>query len=353
MSVATLNTARSTVYAGTTTGTSPSAPRQRPGLPSGRVLVTGAAGFLGTHLCRRLRSQDVEVVGVDNFATGSPRSLAPLANDPGFTFLRGDVSDGLAVDGPFSVIFHLASPASPRDYARLPVQTLRAGAQGTEHGLNLAEKTGARFVLASSSEVYGDPAVHPQSETYWGHVNPIGPRSVYDESKRYAEALATAYRQAGRAEVAIARIFNTYGPGMRPGDGRAVPTFARQAAAGQPITVAGDGTQTRSLCFVDDTIDALLALATTGTHEPVNLGNPHEVTMLALAETIRALTGSSSPITFVPLPADDPVRRCPDITRARTLLRWSPRIDLAEGLRRTLLGDGLPVREADGLDGAR
>jgi dTDP-glucose 4,6-dehydratase len=320
----------------------------------GRAVVTGAAGFLGSHLCRRLRERGVEVVGVDNFATGTAENLAPLTGDPGFALIRADVCDGLSVSGPISVIFHLASPASPRDYARLPLQTLRAGAQGTEHGLELAEKAGARFVLASSSEVYGDPLAHPQIESYWGNVNPVGPRSVYDEAKRYAEALATTYHEIGRADTAIARIFNTYGPGMRSDDGRAVPTFAHQAAAHEPITVAGDGTQTRSLCFVDDTVEGLLALAASTIAGPVNLGNPHEITMLALAETIRTLTGSSSPIIHVPLPVDDPARRCPDITLARTLLSWHPRVQLAEGLCRTLAGYGLPVvQPAGGSGGAR
>lgn len=328
--------------------------RQETATIVGRVVVTGAAGFLGSHLCRRLRERGTEVIGVDNFATSSTHSLADLADDPGFLLVRADVSEDLNIDGQISVIFHLASPASPLDYARLPLQTLRAGAQGTEHGLDLAEKTGARFVLASSSEVYGDPQVHPQVESYWGNVNPVGPRSVYDEAKRYAEALATAYRDNGRADTAIARIFNTYGPGMRRDDGRAVPTFAHQAAAHEPITVAGDGMQTRSLCFVEDTVNGLLALAASDIAGPVNLGNPHEITMLELAETIRALCGSSSPIAHVPLPVDDPTRRCPDITRARTLLGWHPQVELAEGLCQTLAAYGLPVAESVGrADGAR
>lgn len=301
-----------------------------------RALVTGGAGFVGSHLCQRLVQLGADVVAVDNLSTGDTGNLAWSRPGDRFSFRRHDVLQPLTLDGTLDFVLHLASPASPRDYTRLPWETLRAGAAGTQHALDLAAEKEARFLLASSSEVYGDPLVHPQPETYWGNANPVGPRSVYDEAKRYAEALVACYQRLGRADAAIARIFNTYGPRMRLDDGRAVPTFAGQAQAGQPITVAGDGSQTRSLCFVDDTVAGLLALAASDQAGPVNIGNPHETSVLRVAETVRDLAGSVSPIVFVARPVDDPSRRCPDITLARRALGWEPRVHLLDGLRRTL-----------------
>ncbi len=301
-----------------------------------RVLVTGAAGFLGSHLCERLVGFGADVVGVDNLCTGRLVNLARLDGHPRFELRLQDVTQPMTLLGDIDWIFHLASPASPRDYLRLPVETLSAGAIGTSNLLKLAGEKGSRFVLASTSEVYGDPGEHPQRESYNGNVNPVGPRSVYDEAKRFAEALTAAYRRERRADAAIVRIFNTYGPRMRPDDGRAVPEFVRQARDGVPLTVAGDGSQTRSLCFVSDLVDGLLAVATHDTAGPVNLGNSQEISMLALARTIRQICGSTSPIEFVARPVDDPARRCPDVSMARCVLGWSPRVDLGDGLRRTI-----------------
>lgn len=301
-----------------------------------RAVVTGGAGFLGSHLCRRLLADGYEVICVDNLLTGSKENIEELAGTAGFHFIEADVCDTLPVGPPVAVVAHLASPASPRDYAAYPTETLRVGSAGTDRALRLAQEAGARFLLASTSEVYGDPLVHPQPEAYWGNVNPVGPRSVYDEAKRYAEALTAAYRAAFGTDTAIARIFNTYGPRMRRGDGRAVPAFIEQALSGTRLTVTGDGTQTRSLCYVDDLIDGLVRLVHSGLPGPVNIGNPHEITICELAATIAWLTGTHGAIEHIPRPADDPQRRCPDITQARECLGWAPRIPLEEGLWRTL-----------------
>jgi dTDP-glucose 4,6-dehydratase len=301
-----------------------------------RAVVTGGAGFVGSWLCERLVDLGTEVVCVDNLLTGSADNVRHLEARPGFTFLKEDVSDRLDVDGPVDAVLHLASPASPVHYLRMPIETMRAGSLGTMHALDLAETKGARFLLASTSEVYGDPLEHPQKESYWGNVNPIGPRSVYDESKRFAEALATAYRTERRLDTGIARIFNTFGPRMRLDDGRAIPAFMSQALRGEPVTVAGDGSQTRSLCFVEDTVDGLVALAASHETGPVNIGNGEEMTMLELAQRIIRLTGSSSEVVHTELPADDPKLRCPDTTLAREVLGWQPEVDVDEGLKRTL-----------------
>ncbi|MEA5361017.1 UDP-glucuronic acid decarboxylase family protein [Amycolatopsis sp., V23-08] len=300
-----------------------------------RAVVTGGAGFVGAHLCALLLAEGLEVIAVDNLVTAAPGSLDALRRDGRFRFARHDVTQPFTVDDRADVVFHLACPASPRDYLALPIETLRAGALGTEHALGLARRDGARFVLASTSEVYGDPLEHPQRESYWGNVNPIGPRSVYDEGKRYAEALTSAYRREHGVDTAIARIFNTYGPGMRAGDGRMIPAFLRQALAEEPLTVTGTGNQTRSICYVEDTVAGLLALARSAHPGPVNLGNPHELTVRQVAERIRALTGSASPIEFVDAMTDDPQRRCPDISLARDVLGWEPKIGADDGLRRT------------------
>ncbi|MGJ6968801.1 UDP-glucuronic acid decarboxylase family protein [Streptosporangium sp. G11] len=301
-----------------------------------RVVVTGGAGFVGSHLCERLVGAGAEVVCLDNFLTGSPRNVGHLVGSPAFRLVECDVTGFVQVPGPVDLVMHLASAASPVDYLRHPVETLKAGSLGTLHALGLARQKDARLVLASTSEVYGDPLEHPQRESYWGNVNPVGPRSVYDEAKRFAEALTTAYRTRHHTDTAIARIFNTYGPRMRPYDGRAVPTFVRQALRGEPITVAGDGGQTRSVCYVDDTVEGILALARADVAGPVNIGNPTELTVLALAETVRHLTGSESPIRFVGRPDDDPEVRRPDISLAASALGWRPRVDVIEGLRRTI-----------------
>ncbi|EIE98174.1 UDP-glucuronic acid decarboxylase family protein [Saccharomonospora glauca] len=302
------------------------------------VVVIGGAGFLGSHVCERLLRYGYRVTCVDSLITGSADNVSQLRHDRGFRFVELDVTRPLSEwpELPGGSVLHLASPASPKDYRRLPVETLRVGAIGTENALELASRHGARFLLASTSEVYGDPAEHPQSESYWGNVNPVGPRSVYDEAKRYAEALTLAYHRERGTDVAVARIFNTYGPRMRSGDGRLVPNFVTQALSGAALTVAGTGTQTRSLCYVDDTVSGLLALWRSDLTGPVNIGNPHELSVRHLAEEIRALTGTDSPITFIPGAVDDPRRRCPDITLARTALGWEPEIDLREGLRRTI-----------------
>jgi dTDP-glucose 4,6-dehydratase len=273
---------------------------------------------------------------VDNFATGSPGNVAHLAGTPGFRLVEHDITRPLAGCGVVDLVAHLASPASPRHYARLPIETLEVGASGTRHALELAEAHRARFLLASTSEVYGDPAEHPQRETYWGQVNPIGPRSVYDEAKRYAEALTAAWCRSRDGDVAIARIFNTYGPRMQPDDGRMIPTFIRQALAGEPLTIQGDGTQTRSVSYVDDTVRGLLALAGSAVPGPVNIGNPEELSVREVATRIRDLVGSDSPVEYVPAAVDDPRRRCPDITLARAVLGWTPEVTLHDGLRRTI-----------------
>jgi dTDP-glucose 4,6-dehydratase len=301
-----------------------------------RAVVTGGAGFLGSHLCERLVHQGVSVICMDNFLTGTPLNVAQLMGRPGFRVVECDLTGFVHVPGDVDLVLHLASAASPVDYLRLPVETLKVGGLGTLHALGLAREKRARFVLASTSEVYGDPLRHPQREDYWGNVNPVGPRSVYDEAKRYAEALTTAYRNSREVDTGIARIFNTYGPRMRPYDGRAIPTFIRQALAGEPLTVAGDGSQTRSICYVDDTVSGILALARSDHPGPVNIGNPAEGTILELAETIRELAGSRSPVTFVERPTDDPTVRCPDTTLARELLGWRPVVPSEEGLRRTI-----------------
>lgn len=316
-----------------------------------RVLVTGGAGFLGTHLCDQLLGAGVEVVSVDDLSTSPADGPTRLAEHPGCRFVQHDVCDpGLLdeVGSSFDVVFHLASAASPIDYQRRPVETLRTGSAGTATALEIAERGGARFILTSTSEVYGDPELHPQVETYWGNVNPVGPRSVYDEAKRYAEALTFAYHRLGRVEVGVARIFNTYGPGMRAEDGRMVPTFCYQALRGDPLTVSGTGLQTRSLCYVDDTIAGLLALAHNDFSGPVNIGNPTELTVLAAAELIRDLAASKSTIQFTPPATDDPQRRCPDITLARERLGWQPRVDYRTGLSTTLAWFRAQAQKADG-----
>jgi dTDP-glucose 4,6-dehydratase len=300
------------------------------------AVVTGGAGFLGSHLCDALIRSGATVLCVDNLTTGRMSNIDHLLECPGFRFHRTDITEGIDVAGPVDVVFHLACPASPRDYLRLPLQTLRVGALGTEHALELADRSGARFLLASTSEVYGDPACHPQPETYWGNVNPIGPRSVYDEAKRYSEALTMAYHREHGTDTAIARIFNVYGPRMRIDDGRVVPTFAAQTLAGRPITVTGDGRQTRSMSFVTDTVRGLCALAVSGLHIPVNIGSPDELSVLELAELIRELVGADVPIQHMPAPEDDPRRRCADISRAKSELGWQPVVSLADGLTETI-----------------
>jgi len=301
-----------------------------------RVLVTGVAGFLGSHLADRLLAGGYDVVGMDNFITGSPDNIAHLTGDARFTFFRHDVTNFTYVAGPLDGVFHFASPASPRDYLELPIQTLKVGSLGTHKALGLALAKQARFLLASTSEVYGDPLVHPQPEGYWGNVNPIGPRGVYDEAKRFAEALVMAYHRYHGVDTRIVRIFNTYGPRMRAHDGRVVSNFIVQALRGEPLTLYGDGSQTRSFCYVDDLIEGILRLFERGTSEPTNLGNPVEFTVAQLAEQVLALTGSSSKLVHEPLPEDDPKVRQPDIARARSSLGWEPRVQLDEGLRRTI-----------------
>jgi dTDP-glucose 4,6-dehydratase len=302
-----------------------------------RALVLGGSGFVGGHLCERLLAAGVEVLCVDDLSTSAPNAENLLRDHHGYRFVRHDITEPLTalVSPRIDTVFHLASPASPADYLRLPVHTLRTGALGTAHAIELAERCGARMVLTSTSEVYGDPLEHPQTETYWGNVNPIGPRSVYDEAKRFAEALTFAHRRQG-ADVGVARIFNTYGPRMRNDDGRMVPTFCGQALTGAPITVTGTGNQTRSLCYVDDTVDGLIALARSGVSGPVNIGNPHEVTVLHIAELIRDLAGGRSSIEFVAAVEDDPQRRCPDITVARAQLGWEPHVAYRDGLAQTV-----------------
>jgi dTDP-glucose 4,6-dehydratase len=300
------------------------------------AVVTGGAGFLGSHVCDYLLAKGHRIVCVDNLDTGSLQNIEHLRSPDQFVFVNHDVTEPFFLDEPVDFIFHLASPASPIDYLRLPLHTLKVGSYGTHHMLGLAKFKRARFLLASTSEVYGDPQVHPQPETYWGHVNPIGPRGVYDEAKRYAEALTMAYHRQQGVDTCIARIFNTYGPRMRPHDGRAIPTFMRQALENKPLTVFGDGSQTRSFCYVDDLIRGFYLLATSEEHLPVNLGNPREMTLLELAENVLRVTGAQSEIVFEALPVDDPQVRQPDITRATQILGWEPEVELEDGLRRTI-----------------
>ncbi len=301
-----------------------------------RAVVTGGAGFLGSHLCERLLADGCEVVALDNFLTGTPANVEHLLEHDRFRLIRCDVTEYVHVPGPVDQVLHFASPASPIDYLQLPIETLKVGSTGTLHALGLAKEKGARFVLASTSETYGDPQVHPQPETYWGNVNPIGPRGVYDEAKRYAEALTMAYRRTHGVDTAILRIFNTHGPRMRPNDGRAIPAFAIQALTGRPITVAGDGSQTRSIIYVDDLVEGIMRLLRTDLPGPVNIGNPREATVLEIAETIRTLAHSDSDIVFIPRPTDDPTVRQPDIALARRELGWEPQIGFEDGLLRTL-----------------
>ncbi|HEX4012043.1 MAG TPA: UDP-glucuronic acid decarboxylase family protein [Solirubrobacteraceae bacterium] len=308
-------------------------------------LVTGGAGFLGSHLCEELLRRGNRVICVDSLETGSLRNIAHI-RDSEFVHLNLDIIEPFFVEERVDFVYHLASPASPIDYLRLPLHTLKVGSYGTHHALGLAKQHRARFLTASTSEVYGDPQVHPQPETYWGHVNPIGPRGVYDEAKRYAEALVMAYHRQQGLDTAIIRIFNTYGPRMRPHDGRAIPTFLRQALQDRPITVFGDGSQTRSFCYVDDLIRGMIALAESGYHQPVNVGNPHEFTLLQLAETVIEVTGSKSQIVYEALPTDDPQVRQPDITLATKVLNWSPEVELRQGLQKTIERAG-----AEGLIG--
>jgi dTDP-glucose 4,6-dehydratase len=301
-----------------------------------RVVVTGAAGFIGSHLCESLLARGCDVLGMDNFITGSPDNLKTFWTDERFAFVKRNVTEYIHVDGPVDWVLHFASPASPLDYLELPIQTLKVGALGTHNALGLAKAKGARFLIASTSEVYGDPLVHPQREDYWGNVNPVGPRGVYDEAKRFAEAMTMAYHRVHSVDTRIVRIFNTFGPRMRLNDGRAIPAFMTQALTGAPLTVFGDGSQTRSFQYVSDLVEGLWRLMERGGSDPVNIGNPHEMTLLQLAERILRLAGSRSQIVFKPLPEDDPKVRQPDIGRARSLLAWEPRVDTEEGLRLTL-----------------
>ena len=300
-----------------------------------RVVLTGGAGFIGSHLVDRLLAEGAHVLCLDTLLTGRRENLRHI-DDPRFEFRQHDVTTHIDVDGPVDYVLHFASAASPVDYLAHPIKTLKAGALGTWVTLGLARAKGARFLIASTSEVYGDPQVAPQPETYWGNVNPVGPRGCYDEAKRFAEAMTMAYNRQHGVNTAIVRIFNSYGPSMRPDDGRVIPSFVAQALRGDPITVFGDGTQTRSFCYVTDLVDGIVRLMRTDAHDPVNLGNPHEITVLECARLILRLTRSASPIVFRPLPQDDPTRRCPDITRARTLLGWEPVVPLDEGLARTI-----------------
>jgi dTDP-glucose 4,6-dehydratase len=302
-----------------------------------RVVVLGGAGFVGSHLCERLLDDGAaSVVAVDNLITGNEENLRTLTGRPGFEFVKADIIEGIPVRGPLDYVFNMASPASPIDYAQLPLETLRVGSIGTENGLKLAEAHQAVFLMASTSEVYGDPLVHPQREDYWGNVNPIGPRSVYDEAKRYAEAITAAYGRSRGVQVRIVRIFNTYGPRMRLNDGRVVPAFVGQALRGEDFTVFGDGSQTRSFCYVRDLVDGLVRLMLSDETNPVNIGNPREMTIRQFAEAVRAAAGGGGKIIEKPLPKDDPKQRQPDITRARTLLGWEPKVPLEEGLKETI-----------------
>jgi dTDP-glucose 4,6-dehydratase len=299
------------------------------------VVITGAAGFIGSHLADALLDRGASVIGIDNLLTGATANIAHLANRD-FTFIKHDVTNYIYVEGPVDYVLHWASPASPIDYHELPIPTLKVGALGTHKALGLAKAKGATFVLASTSEVYGDPLEHPQKETYWGNVNPIGPRGVYDEAKRFAEAMTVAYNRYHGVNTKIVRIFNTYGPRMRIHDGRAVPEFISQALRGEELTIFGSGKQTRSFCYISDLVDGILRLMTSDVNDPVNIGNPHEMTIEEIAVAIKRLTGSSSPIGYRPLPVDDPKVRRPDITKARTLLGWEPKVSLEDGLARTI-----------------
>ncbi len=301
-----------------------------------RIVVTGAAGFLGSHLTDRLIAEGHQVVGLDNLVTGHTRNIAHLAGSPAFRFVHHDVTEYIYLEGPVDAILHFASPASPIDYLQIPIQTLKVGALGTHKALGLARAKKARFLLASTSEVYGDPLVHPQPESYWGNVNPVGPRGCYDEAKRFAEAMTVAYRSFHGVDTRIVRIFNTYGPRMRPNDGRIVPSLIGQALRGEPLTVFGDGSQTRSFCYASDLIDGIYRLLLSDAVDPVNIGNPTELTVMQFAETIKAITGTASTIIHKPLPVDDPKQRRPDITQARERLGWEPRVGLDEGLRQTI-----------------
>lgn len=301
-----------------------------------RILITGAAGFLGSHLADRFLAAGDEVIGVDNFLTGSRDNIAALQENPAFTFIQQNVSNPLYVTGELHGVLHFASPASPVDYLELPIQTLKVGSLGTLNSLGLALAKGARFLLASTSEVYGDPLVHPQPESYWGNVNPVGPRGVYDEAKRFAEALTMAYHRFHGVDTRIVRIFNTYGPRMRPGDGRVVSNFIVQALRGEALTIYGEGRQTRSFCYVDDEVDGIIRLFHSSVTEPVNVGNPVELTVRELADLVLEETGSASTVEHLPLPEDDPKTRQPDIAQARSLLGWEPTVQLREGLRRTI-----------------
>jgi dTDP-glucose 4,6-dehydratase len=300
-----------------------------------RIVITGGAGFLGSHLCDRFLERGDEVVALDNFSTGSVSNIEHLFGRPGFTFVEQDVSQFIWIPGPVDAVLHFASPASPVDYLELPIQTLKVGSLGTHNSLGLAKAKDARFLLASTSEVYGDPEVHPQPESYWGHVNPIGPRGVYDEAKRFGEAITMAYHRTHGLDVRIARIFNVYGPRMRPGDGRVVSNFLVQALKGEPLTIYGDGSQSRSFCFVDDEVEGFMALLHAELTGPLNIGNPGEFTVRELADLVLEVTGSASEVVFLDLPVDDPRQRQPDLTRTRAELGWEPTIDLREGLTRT------------------
>jgi len=301
-----------------------------------RILITGAAGFLGSHLCDRFLAEGHQVIGMDNFITGSPDNIAHLVGRPDFRFIEHDVTNFVYVDGPLDGVLHFASPASPVDYLEYPIQTLKVGSLGTHKTLGLAKAKNARYLLASTSEVYGDPQVHPQPETYWGHVNPVGPRGVYDEAKRFAEAMVMAYQRFHRLDTRIVRIFNTYGTRMRPSDGRVISNFVVQALRGEPLTVYGDGSQTRSFCFVSDEVDGIYRLFMSDQRDPVNIGNPNEITVREVAAEIVRIAGSDSPIESRPLPADDPKVRRPDITVARSALGWEPKVSLEEGLALTI-----------------
>jgi dTDP-glucose 4,6-dehydratase len=300
-----------------------------------RVVITGAAGFIGSHLAETLLDRDYSVIGIDNLRTGDTANISQLANRD-FTFIKHDVTNYIYIDGPVDFVLHWASPASPIDYLELPIPTLKVGALGTHKALGLAKTKGARFVIASTSEVYGDPLEHPQKETYWGNVNPVGPRGVYDEAKRFAEAMTMAYHRYHGVDTKIVRIFNTYGPRMRVNDGRAVPAFMSQALRNEDVTVFGDGSQTRSFTYITDLVDGIIRLMLSDTNDPVNIGNPVEMTIKQIAETIIRMTGATSRIIYKPLPTDDPKQRRPDITRARTLLGWEPKVQLDEGLVKTI-----------------
>lgn len=301
-----------------------------------RVLVTGAAGFLGSHLCERLVGDGNSVVGMDNLITGALSNLEHLSDNDRFELVNHDVTKFLSIDGPLDAVFHFASPASPVDYLELPIQTLKVGSLGTHNALGIAMAKKARFLLASTSEAYGDPQVHPQPESYWGHVNPVGPRGVYDEAKRFGEAMTMAYHRYHGLDTRIVRIFNTYGPRMRPNDGRVVSNFIVQALRGEPLTIYGDGSQTRSFCYVDDQMEGIIRLFERGAAEPTNIGNPAEFTVAQLAHTVIRLTGSRSQVEYRSLPIDDPKVRCPDISKARSELDWEPAVELEDGLQRTI-----------------